>query len=241
MKYLSVPFEKDDLQETGVIRGYGSTFGGRPDSYGDVIAHGAFSESILKNGRGGLGIAMLYQHDASRPVGIWNTIHEDGRGLRMEGQLAMKTQLGAETYELLKMDALKGLSIGFDLPRDKNGEPDKSAFEIDEKSKTRTLKRINLWEVSLVTFPANTRARVTGIKALEDAANEREFERALRESGLTRSEALYVTKLCRSSLRDSGDGINEILHSLREINVSKGPVDRVIEALQSVNNQLKIA
>ena len=70
MDYKIVPFVKEDLQENGIIKGYGSTFGGKPDSYGDIIAHGAFAESIVKKGRGGMGISMLYQHDSTKPLGV---------------------------------------------------------------------------------------------------------------------------------------------------------------------------
>ena len=204
-KQIIVPFEKKDIQESGIFTGYGSTFGGKPDSYGDIIAPGAFSDSITKNGRGGMGIAMLYQHDHTQPIGVWTSIAQDKKGLVMEGQLALKTQRGAETYELMKMGALKGLSIGFDMPRNPDtGKVADDAIEINEKNRTQLLKRINLWEVSPVTFAANTRARVTGVKNIIEATTERELEKALRDSGLSRSEALHIAMLCKTGLRDSG-------------------------------------
>ena len=204
LEYKAVPFETKEVQENGIFKGYGSTFGGKPDSYGDIIAPGAFSDSITKNGRGGMGIALLYQHDSTKIPGVITGIAQDAKGLPLDGLLAMKTQLGAETYELLKLKALKGMSIGFDLPREKNGKVSIDAYELDEKNNTRLLKKINLWEVSLVTFPANTRARVTGVKNIIDAVTERELEKALRDSGLSRSEALHIAMLCKTGLRDSG-------------------------------------
>lgn len=238
-----VPFEKEDLQENGIIKGYGSTFGGKPDSYGDIIAKGAFAESILGNGRGGMGISMLYQHDASRPTGVWDIIMEDSRGLKMEGRLAMKTQLGSENYELLKMGALKGLSIGFDLPRTKDGKVDPAAYEVDEKKGTRLLKKINLWETSIVTFPANTRARVTGVKSLKDVTDVRDFEHALRDLGLSKSQSVYVASLCKPSLSDSGKGgAEELLEALNatiaDIKNEKSVADELLGALKFVNNML---
>ena len=166
----------------------------------------------------------------------------------MEGQLALKTQLGADAYELLQLDALKGMSIGFDLPRDKAGKVKPDAYELDKEKNTRLLKRINLWEVSLVTFPANTRARVTGVKNFEDVKTERDLENALRESGLSKSESQYIVKLCRPSLRESGrDGIESDLTSLKTaidgaVELIKSgkpsPVQDILDTLKLVNNML---
>jgi len=235
-KQIIVPFEKKDIQESGVFTGYGSTFGGKPDSYGDIIAPGAFSESIAKNGRGGMGIAMLYQHDHTQPIGVWKSIAQDKKGLIMEGQLALKTQRGAETYELMKMGALKGLSIGFDMIRDENGKIAEDAIEVNEKKRTQLLKRINLWEVSPVTFAANTRARVTGVKSLQEAKTEREMEKILRDSGLSRSDSVYLASMCKSGLRDSGDDnqIKDILNTINEVNNSL-KVDPLIDILNTLN------
>ena len=244
MDYKIVPFVKEDLQENGIIKGYGSTFGGKPDSYGDIIAYGAFAESIVKKGRGGMGISMLYQHDSTKPLGVWDTIQEDSRGLKMEDRLAMKTQLGMESYELMKLGALQGLSIGFDLPRDKTGKVDSNAYEIDEKSNTRLLKKINLWEVSPVTFAANTRARITGVKGFEDIKTEREMEKALRDSGLSKSEAVYLASLFKSGLRDSGSDIEvgNLLKTAKLTNESMkidSALASLLNSLNSVNDMLK--
>lgn len=246
LEYKQVPFEKEDIQENGIFKGYGSTFLGKPDSYGDIIAHGAFAESIIKKGRGGMGISMLFQHMSDRIPGAWKAISEDSRGLKVEGQLALKTQLGQESYELLKLDALKGLSIGFDLPRLKDGKVDPKTYEIDEKSNTRLLKKINLWEISLVTFPANTRARVTGVKNLEKAGTVREFEKSLRELGLTKSQSVYIASLCAPSLRDSGSGESEVLKSLNDtlleavvaMKSDRTAVGGILDTLNHVNKML---
>lgn len=243
-KNLIVPFEKKDIQESGFFTGYGSTFGGKPDSYGDIIAPGAFTDSIAKNGRGGMGIAMLYQHDSTQPIGVWKSIAQDKKGLIMEGQLALKTQQGQETYELMKMGALKGLSIGFDMPRGEDGKIETDAIEINEKNKTQLLKRINLWEVSPVTFAANTRARVTGVKNLEDAKTVRELEKSLRDSGLSKSEAVYLASMCKIGLRDSGEGeiedllktLNKTVEEMKNYSLLTG----LLNDLNFVRNELKI-
>ena len=242
IKYITVPFEKNDIQDSGIFTGYGSTFGGKPDSYGDIIAPGAFSESIAKNGRGGMGIAMLYQHDHTQPIGIWKSIAQDKKGLVMEGQLVMEVQQARETHALMKAGALKGLSIGFDMPRDESGKIAEDAIEINEKKRTQLLKRINLWEVSPVTFAANTRARVTGVKNLQEAITARDMEKALRDSGLSKSEALYMVKLCKSGLRDSGDDdqVRDILDTLKKVSneIKVDPLADILNSLNLINDTL---
>jgi hypothetical protein len=194
-EHKDFPFElkSEDVQPSGIFKGYGSMFGGEPDSYGDVIVSGAYTETLSKGGRNGNGVAMLWQHDPTKPLGVWTNIEENAKGLKVEGQLAMNTQLGKEAYELMKMGALRGLSIGYEINKD--------GFEVDEKKKIRRLKSINLWEISPVTFPASTRAQITGVKAaIEGAKNDRELEKALHEAGLSISASKYIVSLCRSTL-----------------------------------------
>lgn len=212
MDRLDFPFEVKSLSEDGTFDGYGSTFGGEPDSYGDVIAKGAFSKSLAKGGRNGNGIAMLWQHNSDQPIGIWPSISEDSRGLAVQGKIAINTSLGKDAYTLLKMGAIKGLSIGYNTVD----------YEYNTESKIRTLKEVDLWEISLVTFPANTNATITGIKAFEEAQNIREFERALRDAGLSQKQAKYIISMCQDSFekrhRDGGFDAASILSGLRVIN-----------------------
>ena len=203
-RYIDVPFEKESIEETGKFTGYASAFGGKPDSYGDVIAYGAFSKSILSGGRNQNGVAMLWQHSTDQPIGIWEEMYEDNKGLKVQGQLAIGTTLGDDVFVLMKMGAIKGLSIGWDLQRNSKGEPEKDSFEVDEKTQVRTLKKIDLWEVSPVTFPAQIRARITGVKSIEQAQNERELEHALRDLGLSQKQSVYIVSLCKPGLRESG-------------------------------------
>ena len=218
IKHIIIPFEKSDIQEDGTFKGYGSTFGGKPDSYGDIIAPGAFTESIAKNGRGGMGIAMLAQHNHDEPIGTWTHISQDKKGLYMEGKLVMEVQKAKEAHALMKAGALKGLSIGFDLFRSSDGRVAEDSREISKDGKTALLKRIDLWEVSPVTFAANTRASITGVKSFEGAKTVRELEKLLRDSGLAKSEAVYIASMCKSGLRDSGtDEVEDILSILKQL------------------------
>jgi hypothetical protein len=242
MDYKVFPFVKEDLQETGIIKGLGSTFMGKPDSYKDLIAPGSFTKSLAKNGRGGMGFAFLYQHDHTLPVGVWDSITENHKGLPVEGRFAMKTQLGQESFELTKMGALKAFSIGFDMPRTKSGKVDPNSYDFDQKTGIRLLKQIDLWEVSLVTFPANTRARVTGIKSFEDAKTVRDLEYILRESGLSKNQASYVASMCKSGLRDSGaDEMEDLLEIAKATNAGMqnySLLAGLLNDLKSVNSNL---
>ncbi len=234
-EFLDFPFEikSEDVEESGIFRGYASTFGVRgskPDAKRDVVLAGAFGKSIQQGGHTGNGIALLWQHETHNPIGVWNSLVEDKRGLKVEGQLALGVQQGKEAHELLKIGAINGLSYGFDV----------LDYEKDEKSDVRYLKEVDLWEISPVTFPANVRARVTQVKAMEDAKTERELERALRDATLSKKEALYIVSLCRNSLRDAGKGVetkrpgkagqlSQVLSRLREMNVGIEITRRITE------------
>lgn len=184
MDRIICPFEVKIApdSEDGCISGYGSVFG-NVDSHRDIVAKGAFKSSLMEAKAGtSQWPAMLLQHglgdevDSKMPVGIWTDIDEDDTGLLMQGKLALKTQRGAEAYELMKMTprpALNGLSIGY---RTKD-------FSLNPKTDKarRTLKAVDLVEVSLVTFPSNTKAIITSVKS--ELNTIREFENFLRDAG----------------------------------------------------------
>jgi HK97 family phage major capsid protein/HK97 family phage prohead protease len=145
--------------EAGTFAGYASRFGGEPDSVGDVIAPGAFGQSLAEHKAAGTWPLMLWQHDTTEPIGVWEAITEDREGLAVKGRLILETRRGAEAYALLKAGALNGLSIGY-RARDFERLP----------AAGRLLKAIDLQEISLVSVPAASRARVTDVKA-ERSAN----------------------------------------------------------------------
>lgn len=173
--------------DDGTIEGYGSVFGVR-DNYDDVIAKGAFVQSLKDHKAAGTMPAMLWQHDADKPIGVWTEMVEDEKGLRIKGQLAMETVKGKEAHSLLKMGALNGLSIGF-MSKE---------WAYDRETEVRTLTAIDLWEVSLVTFPANEKARVTNVKSADEMATPKDAEKALRDAGFSKSDATaFVSRVMR--------------------------------------------
>ncbi len=173
--------------DDGTVEGYGSVFGVR-DNYDDVIAKGAFSGSLKDHKTAGTMPAMLWQHDADKPIGVWTEMVEDEKGLRIKGQLAMETVKGKEAHALLKMGAINGLSIGFMSKQ----------WAYDRETEVRTLTEIDLWEVSLVTFPANEKARVTNVKSADEMATPKDAEKALRDAGFSKSDATaFVSRVMR--------------------------------------------
>lgn len=171
----------------GTVEGYGSVFGVR-DNYDDVIASGAFSATLAAHKAAGTMPAMLWQHDSDEPIGIWTEMVEDTKGLRIKGQLCLETACGKEAHALLKMGALNGLSIGFVSKQ----------WAYDRDSEVRTLTEIDLWEVSLVTFPANEKARITNVKSADEMAAPKDAERILRDAGFSKSDATaFVSRVMR--------------------------------------------
>lgn len=162
--------------EDGSVEGYGSVFDVE-DSYSDVIVKGAFEETIKAHKAAGTMPAMLWQHDAEHPIGVWTEMSEDAKGLKLKGMIDLDVQKGREAYSLLKKGALRGLSIGFVS----------KGWSYDEKTGIRTLSEIDLWEVSIVTFPANPKATTTSVKAADVAAitTIRQAEKALRDAGFS--------------------------------------------------------
>lgn len=152
-KYLTTLLQVKELGSQGSIAGYASVFD-KIDAQSDVVARGAFAKSLNKYKQNKHVPAMLWMHDTAEPIGIWTRLYEDAHGLYVEGQLALKTQEGAKAYELLKMGAISGLSIGYNTIKSTK----------DSKTKIRTLTEVELFEVSLVTFPANDLARVHAVK-----------------------------------------------------------------------------
>ena len=142
-------------------------------------------------------------------------------------------EMAQEAYELMKVGAIKGLSIGFNP----------TVKEYDDNKKVRYIKEVDLWEISLVTFPANTRAKVTVVKAIEEANNVRDMENALREAGLSNSISKYIAKLCKPSLREaetveSDSGLLSILDSLRKTNTDfeeNRNINNILQSLKRVN------
>lgn len=135
----------------GTIEGYASLFGAI-DQARDMVMPGAFSASLSR--RGVRRIPMLFQHDPAEPVGIWLDLREDARGLYARGRLIPDVMRARELLALLRAGASDGLSIGFKTVKGC----------VDPRSRVRKLIEVDLWEISLVTFPLLAGARVHAVK-----------------------------------------------------------------------------
>jgi hypothetical protein len=142
--------------DDGTVEGYASLFG-ELDQARDMVMPGAFEASLKK--RGVRRVPMLFQHDPSEPVGVWLELREDLRGLYARGRLIPEVVRARELLALLKAGAADGLSIGFRTVKGR----------IDPKSRIRRLETIDLWEISIVTFPLLPGARVRAVKGATPA------------------------------------------------------------------------
>ncbi|WP_249688513.1 HK97 family phage prohead protease [Microvirga sp. 3-52] len=161
-----------DKAAEGTIEGYASYFGGEPDSYGDIIAQGAYSKTLAQHAQEGSLPVMLWGHDMREPIGRWTEAKEDARGLFVRGKLNLETDAGKRAHSHVKAGDVRGLSIGYGI------YPDGYTYNDDG---TRTLKAIDLREISLVTIPAQRRAGITSVKSFGSRA---ELESILRGTGL---------------------------------------------------------
>ncbi len=142
------------MNNTGFISGYASVFGIK-DRQNDIITAGAFKYSAPD-------VKLLWQHDAAQPIGVIKHIRQDNHGLYIEGILLEEVWRGREALALLRSGAVRNLSIGYSV----------QDYGIIPKTGWRIIKSAYLWEVSLVTFPANPSAQITGLGSAEGRAGD---------------------------------------------------------------------
>lgn len=139
--------------ESGAFEGYASVFG-LMDLGRDVVVPGAFRDTLERRGAGG--VKLLWQHDPAQPLGSWDAIEEDRHGLFVRGRLDLAQAKAREVLSLMKRGAVDGLSIGYRTEAERR----------DPATGLRRLERIDLWEISLVTFPLLPQARVRALKGV---------------------------------------------------------------------------
>lgn len=182
---FSLSIKADAIADDGSFTGYGSVFGVE-DSYGEVVQPGAFAESLSSLAAKSRNVPILWQHEWNKPLGVYTDISEDDTGLKVSGQLLVKdVKLAQEAHALMRAGAVTGLSIGY--------------FVIESEKANKAgpilLTKLDLVEVSLVTFPANDEARIDAVKmklARGVLPSLSEFEKLLREAGFSKTEAAVV-------------------------------------------------
>lgn len=206
----AVALEIKAVSEDGTFEGYASVFG-VVDDWDDVVVAGAFKQSLADHKAAGTMPAMLWQHDSTEPIGVWLEAAEDAKGLKVKGQLALATRRGQEAYALLKMKAIDGLSIGFCTV------PGTSTYNDDG---VRFVAQVDLWEISLVTFPANKVATVTNVKAAGELAAPKDAERILRDAGFSKAEAkTFVSRVMRmgEDRREAADSTAQAMKAAQRL------------------------
>ena len=153
LKAFDVTMEIKGLSEDGTFEGYASLYD-KVDRDGDIMAPGCFDKTLAKLKKPSI-VKMFRDHQRSQVIGAWQEIKADAKGLKVKGQLALKVAAGLEAYELMKIDALEALSIGF-LPI--KSEP------VSPNSCGRKFLEVDLLEISVVSIPALPQARITGVK-----------------------------------------------------------------------------
>lgn len=215
------------VDDAGVFEGYASTFN-NTDAHGEKVMPGAFVDSLNQHKRSGTMPLLLWQHDASEPLGGWEDMAEDGKGLWGRGRIEVEagpTEKRIHTH--MKAGNIRGLSIGY---RELEAEPD---------GNVRLLKKLDLMEVSVVAFPANRRARIDAVKSeeqwarLEDLARRfrdgeqvpaKEFEKLLRDAGFPKSATVKIASI----------GWDNAFRSDSEGEKAKQAIDELREALRSI-------
>lgn len=211
-------FKAEAVEADGTFKGYGSVFG-NVDSYNEIVAPGAFKESLSLLKKSEDVLPVLWQHNPDEPIGGYTELAEDDHGLKVAGFLLKdEVRRAAEAYALMKARVVKGLSIGYFVRDD----------SVDEKTGIRTLKALDLREVSVVTFPANEAAQVNNVKnAITHMLKAGQlpsisvFEDFLREAGFSKSHAAAIavhgmSKLLRGEPGDTkGDDVLRVLREFK--------------------------
>tara|TARA_B100000700_G_C15037378_1_gene853454 strand:+ start:2543 stop:3202 length:660 start_codon:yes stop_codon:yes gene_type:complete len=199
------------VSDTGEFEGYGSVFGVK-DSYSDIVVKGAFQKSLDKHKEKGSLPALLWQHQMDEPIGVYSEMKEDDNGLFVKGRLLIDDDpLAKRAHSHLKAGSISGLSIGYSI----------NDYEYDNQKDAFILKDLDLWEVSLVTFPANEEARISDVKT---ALNTGEIpqpalvEKCLRDVGFSRSQAKAFMADGFKALRDADSDQNAAIAALKSIN-----------------------
>lgn len=207
------------LKESGEFEGYGSTFGGEPDAYGDVIAEGAYADSLAAHKSKGTMPKLFWQHNSGEPIGKWTDAREDKHGLLLIGKLNMDVQRGREAHALLKAGDIDGLSIGYRIKE----------YSVDTDSGVWTLEKLDLVEVSVVSVGANEHAVVQNVKAAKaahdlmerlkagDRLTEREFETWLKGLGLSNSQAERAARIHLKGQGEPAEAAEDGLAFLRAL------------------------
>ena len=216
MEYKAIQFKADDVDsDSRIISGYASTYD--LDQGGDVIVRGAFAKTLET---GSNRVKVLWQHDSQQPIGRPQKMQEDDKGLYVESYIA-KTRQGDEALELAREGIIDSMSIGYMV--------NDSEYKDDG---VRVIKELTLMEYSLVTWPMNEAAVITGVKSMRP----KEIERVLREAGLSVSQAKAIAAAGCKALREVEPDVLEEANSMLDDFQRKQTLAAMNAAIESYQN-----
>lgn len=200
--------------DKGVFSGYASKYNGT-DSYGDTILPGAYAKVAAK----AKNIPIFLNHASWEvPIGKYTKVEDRPNGLYVEGELTLSIQKAREVYDALKAGSMSGLSVGIMLSK-----KDYDLVDDDDPWSGRVIKNVSeLREISVCTFPADSKARINAVKT-DGVTTVREFESALRDAGLSKSQAQSLISTARAifvdekSRRDSSEQVDKIQDAMDRI------------------------
>jgi hypothetical protein len=208
IKYIERPFEVKELQDDGVFEGYGSVFG-NVDLGNDIVLPGAFTDSLAAWKTAGRLPPVLWQHRSGEPIGPYVEMEQRDQGLWVKGRLLVNdVQRAREAHALLKAKAINGLSIGYIMRED----------SYDRVTDIRSIKRADLLEVSVVTYPMNTMATVTAVKSAIDGLHSlADIEEFLRcRAGLSKGQSeQFIHRFKSLAVRPESDELGNLCAALK--------------------------
>lgn len=225
-KVRNFVYDVKEVDEEGHFSGYASVYN-VIDAYRERVAPGAFANTLRKwQSRGRLPPA-LWQHRSGEPVGPFTKMVEDEKGLYTEGQLLVNdVQRAREARALMKSKTVDGLSIGFNSVVE----------EWNNEEKILTLKEIDLWEVSIVTFPANSESLITEVRSMfaEGVPSIKEIEEVLRDAGFSRSQAKALVGHGYAGLLRDAEGQSSK-------GIGKSVLDEIVSEIKSITTKSPIS
>lgn len=196
--HKAIELDLKSLTDKGQFSGYGSVFN-VVDKGGDIVAPGAFAESLETWRKNGRAVPVLWQHDPGQPIGAWEDLKEDDHGLLGAASLWLDEAPYARlAHKGMQTKTITGLSIGYRVKQ----------HSINSSTGVYTLEKLDLVEISVVTNPMNDDARVAGVKAMIEAGRRptvREFEGYLRDVGFSKSEAALIVASGYAKLLSRGE------------------------------------
>lgn len=217
LKTKDMQFEVKAVKDDGFFSGYCNVFD-VVDSYGDIVRKGAFVESINAWQAKSKMPPILWQHDRNEVIGVWTKLYEDDHGLYGEGKLLVNDVARAkEAHALLKHGAIDGLSIGYYTKE----------YSYDVENEIYNLLKLDLREVSIVTFPANTDSRIDTVKSILEQGELptlAEFEKFLRDAGFSKSQATVI----------AGHGLRQLLGEPVSEKQQNDDAKQALEILKSI-------